>query len=164
MPQETVRFVSDVVGVQGQIAGKCFNSRTVYNATANVLPYGALVIYSGTENNVVLPSATGQRPAGILYFERLYEDVKDANDQYGIAPKRLAKIVAQGNIWVRVEEAVGLNDPVYFRHTANGAGKDIIGSSFRKTADSATCDLLANARWIEGAAAGKLACLALNLA
>jgi hypothetical protein len=164
MPQETVRFVSDIVGVQGQIAGSCFNKRTIYNATANVIAYGALVIYSGTENNIVLPSATGQRPAGILYFERLYEDAKNANNEYGLAPKRLGKIMVQGNIWVRVEEAVGLNDPVFFRHTANGAGKDIIGSSFRKTADTATCDALTNARWIEGAVAGGLACLALNLA
>lgn len=164
MPQTEVRFLSDVVGVQGMIAGQIRADRTVRNVTGDVLPYGAVVIYTGTNNNVDLPSATGQRPAGILYFERLYEDTKDTNDEYGIPTNRNGKILTEGYIFVRVEEPVNVNDPVYFRHTANGAGKDIIGSSFRKTADSATCDLLSNARWIRKAAAGELACLSINIA
>lgn len=72
-----------------------------------------------------------------------------------------AAIIRKGRVYVKVEEAVTTEDPVYVRHTT-GTGT-VIGA-FRKSADTNTAALLTNARWDKGASANGFAVLSINLA
>jgi hypothetical protein len=61
-------------------------------------------------------------------------------------------MVEQGGIWVFTEEAVVDGDPVYVR-IASGAGGSQIGA-FRNDADTASCVLVPDARFVRNASAG----------
>jgi hypothetical protein len=165
MPQLSVGFMSDVQAVAGLLVGEECDTRSVYNASGVVIPFGSVTAYSATLQNVVVPSATGAKLAGIVPFVRLYEDAKDSLNRYGIPDKRQLQIVKEGIIWVYCEEDIAINDAVYFRHTANGAGKLNVGTGFRNDADTATCDLIpaTNARWVSSGKSGKFAQLSITL-
>lgn len=165
MPQLSVGFMSDVQAVAGMLVGDECDTRSVFNASGVVIPYGSIVAFTATLQNVSVPSATGAKLAGIVPFVRLYEDAKDSLDRYGIPDDRQLQIVKEGIIWVYCEENIAINDAVYFRHTANGAGKLNVGTGFRNDADTATCDLIpsSNARWVTSGVAGKFAQLSITL-
>lgn len=73
--------------------------------------------------------------------------------------------IRKGRVWVKVEEAVAAQDPVFVRHAANG-GNTILGS-FRKSADNpgggATATQLAGSVYLTAAAGGGLALVEVNL-
>lgn len=145
MPNTNYDFISDKVGYEGMRASnRLITTRSGYNATGAVLPYGRPVRFTGNNREVALPSATGQKIQGITLLSRQYEDAVDAQNHSGFPDKESVVFLIEGDILVRVEEDVTFGDPVYFRHTANGTGKDVIGR-FRNDADTATCDLLAGA-------------------
>lgn len=62
------------------------------------------------------------------------------------------RILESGEIWVATEEAVSDRDPVYCRIAA-GAGGSVLGA-FRNDADTASCILIPNARFVRNATAG----------
>ena len=165
MPQLSVGYVSDVPAVAGLLVGECIDSRSVYNDTGSVIPYGAVVAYTGTGRNIALPSATGFKIAGIVPFVRLYEDAKDSLNRYGYPTERWIQVAKEATIYVYCEEDIAINDAVYVRHTANGAGKLNVGTGFRNDADTATCDLIpsSNARWVSSGKAGGFAQLSITL-
>lgn len=165
MPQLSVGFVSDVPAVAGMLVGTEYQTRSAYNDTGVVLPYGAVVAFTGTGQNVAIPSATGFKIAGIIPFVRLYEDAKDSLNRYGYPTERQIPIVKEAIIYVYCEENIAINDAVYVRHTANGAGKLNVGTGFRNDADTATCDLIpsSNARWVTNGTAGSFAQLSITL-
>lgn len=56
------------------------------------------------------------------------------------------RLLEEGDIWVYSEEAVADRDPVYVR-IASGAGGSVLGA-FRNDADTASCVLVPNARFV----------------
>jgi hypothetical protein len=145
MPNLRYDFISDKVGFEGGIATiRPTVTRSGYNKTGVVLPYGRPVVYSGNNKEVRLPNATGQTVVGILVLSRLFEDAVNAQGDSGYPTDESVVYLKEGDIFVRVETDINYGDAPYFRHTANGVGKDVIGR-FRDGADTATCDLLPNA-------------------
>lgn len=113
--------------------------------------FGRFVVVDG-EGKCKHPTATGQQPLGVVAASQaVMMDSADALPGY--PAKHTVNVMRKGYIWVAIEEDIAIGDAVYFRHTANGAGKLNLGS-FRNDADSATCDQLTNARWVK---AGTLA-------
>lgn len=165
MPQLTYNYISDKKGNEGQIASEYNYLRNATNNSGAVLPYGRAVVYTGVGDEIEVVSAAGQDIAGISVWSSIYEDALDAQGNSGYPDHRSVVVMARGEIFVIVETAVALADPVYFRHTANGAGKLVLGR-FRNDDDAAsgTVELLANARWTQAAAAGEIAKLSINLA
>lgn len=144
MPNLRYDFISDKVGYEGGIAtNRPTITRSGYNRTGLVLPYGRPIVYSGNNKEVRLPNATGQKVIGILILSRLYEDSVNAQNDSGYPTNESILWLKEGDIFVRTETDINFGDLPYFRHTANGAGKDVIGR-FRDGADTATCDLLPN--------------------
>lgn len=172
MPNLNYNYITDVKGLEGQlVTNRMRTRRTGYNKSGVVIPFGRPVVYAGNNINMELPSATGQVIIGITYLDRIFEDAVDANGDSGIPNNKHFSYLTKGDIFVRTEVDIAHNDPVYFRHTANGVGKSVIGR-FRNSADTATCDLLPNARFLpiyentNGAViakAGELVILSLNL-
>lgn len=177
MPNLNYNYITDIKGLEGQIiTNRTRIRRTGYNKSGVIIPFGRPVVYAGNNINMELPSATEQTIIGITYLDRIFEDAVDANDDSGVPNNKHFGYLTSGDIFVRTEVDIAHNDPVYFRHTANGVGKSVIGR-FRNDADldddtDPTCDLLPNARFlpvyenIDGAViakAGELVILSLNL-
>jgi hypothetical protein len=144
MPNLRYDFISDRIGYEGQIAtNRPTITRSGFNRTGIVLPYGRPVVYSGNNKEVRLPNATGQKVIGISILSRLYEDSVNSQNDSGYPDRESVIWLKEGDIFVRVETDINYGDIPYFRHTINGAGKDVIGR-FRDSADTGTCDLLPN--------------------
>jgi len=104
-------------------------------------------------------SATGQTPLGILVHTHATQSRALAGSD-GLEALEEASVLSKGRIWVAVEEAITVGDDVYFRHTA-GTGTEI--GAFRNDADTASCDQITNARWLQGSTGAGVALLEINI-
>jgi hypothetical protein len=117
--------------------------------TASILS-GLLLVRGATLEGTTegrLPAAAGDlEPENILGLGiyQPYRSVDASGNE--LLSGRMENYVDDGCVWCVVEEAVDPKDPVYVRHTANGAGK-LQPGAFRNDADTATCVLLKNARF-----------------
>lgn len=145
------------IALEGQIADMQPHSIAGYAAEVEV-GFGIGVTQGTKDTQCKLPGATGFKLLGVTVHSHARE--KDAATQAD-----MVGVMRQGAIYVRPEQAVTPADPVYVRHTANGAGKT--PGRFRadddKIAGTASADLIANARWRTSAGAGELAILEINL-
>ena len=136
------------------------NTAIQANVTTEAIPFGrAIVRGTAGERSGTLPSTGGQRFEGVA--ERIHTNVDPTNAAGEITPFSDMSIGYRGEWLVEVEQDVALTDPVYFRHSV-GAGGSQLGA-WRKDADTATADLVPNARWSQAASAGGLAVLSLNV-
>lgn len=151
--------------IEGQLATavNC-TRRSALNETGLVLPYGRALVYdTSTTGFYNLPSVTGQKFMGVIERTVIYENETDSQGFFGFPVDVEFDFDSTGDIYVFTETDVTPNDPVFFRHTANGAGKDVIGR-FRNDADAGTCDqVLVGASWQGSFLAGDFAILTLNL-
>jgi hypothetical protein len=160
MPQLTYNN-APAKGFAGQIADlgpRYVVSRLNGEASAN-LPFGIGVQKGATDSECLLPSATGQLIEGVTVRET-YIDSSSLATNGAIAPDAMAAIMKKGAIYVLPEQNVVKGDPVYCRHTVNGA---LTPGRFRKDADTAKADLLAGAMWGESGSADQPTKLILNL-
>lgn len=88
--------------------------------------------------------ASGDVLLGVI-ARSMIKDPANRDAPEGIADGETANICTDGVVWVRAEEAMAIGDPVYVRHTANGAGKDVLGV-VRNDADTANARLTKGAR------------------
>ena len=132
------------------------------NGAAAAVGFGIMVRRDVTnpEDQFDVFSATGQDPVGVLVHTHAQEDPTLA-DPLGVALLEPASVLRRGRIWVVVEEAVAVGDPVFFRHTAGAGGSEI--GAFRNDADTASCDQITNAQWLQGSAGAGVALLELNI-
>jgi hypothetical protein len=114
---------------------------------------------SNLEDQFDIFSATGQTPLGVLVHTQAQQDPSLAGVG-GVALLEMASVLRRGRIWVVVEEAIAVGDDVYFRHTT-GTGTEI--GAFRNDADTASCDQITNAEWLQGSAAAGVALLEINV-
>lgn len=171
----TARFIvtsvsTDKIYITARVAGTDFTVTTgettagdgsmtesilTANAVAGDMEFGEGVNRdpNDLDDQVIIPSATGQTPRGVTVFSHAYEN-RDLSGQNGIPAGDAATIMEAGVIWVEVEQDVDPTSDVYLRHTANGA---LSPGSWRKDADSAKADLWPNARYRTVTTAGNLA-------
>lgn len=83
------------------------------------------------EDQFDILSAAGQTPVGVLVHTHAQQDPSLA-DPLGVALLEPASVCRRGRVWVRVEEAITVGDPVYYRHTS-GTGTEI--GAFRNDSD-----------------------------
>lgn len=130
------------------------------NVTGNPIPFGFGLAQSLTNAaQAVLPSATGFLFAGVAVHKQKAQQnaVEAARYEAGES----VSVLKKGRIWVWSEQAVGPGDPVYLRHTANGAN---VPGQFRKDADTARADqITTGARWASITTGAGLALLEVNI-
>lgn len=138
-------------GFEGQLADLSDYSALTYAAEGNV-PFGRGVIEGTTPNQVKLPAAvfTEANFRGVTLHAQSKEMDADGVAQY--KAKQATNVATRGRVLVKVEQAVVPGDPVFLRHTANGAGT--AAGQFRKDADTARAVQLTKARWTRAIAAG----------
>lgn len=109
-----------------------------------VHPFGSAIVWSTANDRHELPSATGQVLKGIVLRNDINEYAADGDSRQGYPAGEPFVLLKQGLIYVFMESAYTNGSPVYFRHTVNGAGKDVLGR-WRTDADSGNCDLVRSA-------------------
>lgn len=161
----------DLLAYEGQILTNRGTTERIGGRTVTGLkyPFGRGITWNGSNKEIRPLNNATDVMIGVLIRQPLYEDYIDADGAYGFPPNENVIFLQKGDIAVYVETDIAHNDPVYVRHTANGAGKDKVGV-FRNDADTDNALLVPNARWLplwdlpDGAVAkaGGIACLSLN--
>jgi hypothetical protein len=130
------------------------------------LSFGLGVKQGTTDNTILLPTADADELLGITVSSFTYGYNAALTGSLAIMPKDVAAVLKQGKIWVLAEQSnIVPGDPVFWRFTANGAGKAV--GQFRKDADTARAVEVAGARWVNRPVAGNggiyIAVIDLNL-
>jgi len=139
MPQLTYDFEMKAA-VAGMVVD--LQNANIKSRAAEVDIDFGLGLVQGTdpEKQVKLPTATGQKFEGISVEQWTVR--QDINTQDGVyKAKDNMAVLRQGLIWVRIDQDVQINDPVYVRHTST-SGKE---GYFRKDADTDKADLVPSA-------------------
>lgn len=131
--------------------------RSLRNDSGADQPFGIAVKKGAGDNDFdVIDSAIDEIVGIVAHTHAL--DIHGLTGSDGVAAGLVANVVAQGVVYVPVEEAVTPDDPVYVRF-ANGVADPtkVTKGAFRKSADTATAKLLQGARYLTSASAGELA-------
>lgn len=144
--------------LDGQIAvtGPRF-VRSLRNGSGLDKPFGIAVAGVSADNDFDEVDSAEDQIVGILAHSHAF-DVHGLADGNGVAAGAMANVVAQGVVYVQVEEAVTPADDVYVRF-ANGVADatKVTKGAFRKSADTATAKKLVGAQYLTTAAAGEVA-------
>lgn len=101
---------------------------------------------------------------GVALRTQNKENLKNATGSDGAAPYDdgdAVSLLTRGRVYVKVENAVDSDDPVYLRFVP-GTSSELVGQ-FRKDDDGGDAFLVPDSRWIFGAEAGELAVLEINM-
>lgn len=152
----------DIEGRAGKILAHVnHNKINTFNAHTDVIAYGSALVRGTKYDDAVAPTATGGEFIGIAIREVTDETYFNTNGDSGYDIGQYFTRLTVGLIYVPVETDIAIGDPVFFRHTDNGA---LVGNFFRNDADTANADeITAGAKWFKPALAGELAILELNL-
>lgn len=115
--------------------------------------FGLAVVQGTNDNEVKVATATGGTFRGVTVRNL---DVNN-DEATGLATYKQDEPITIRNfgyIVVKTEVSVSKDDPVYFRHTANGALSTI--GAFRSNGDTSRADSVDGAYFAESAGAGEL--------
>ena len=131
--------------------------RSLRNDSGEDKPFGIAVARGAADNDFDELDSAGDEIVGVLSHSHA-RDVHGLADGTGVAAGAVANVVAQGVVYVRVEEAVTPDDPVYVRF-ANGVADatKVTKGAFRKSADTNTARQFFGARYLTSAGAGEVA-------
>lgn len=113
-------------------------------ADAN-MPAGVFVVQSATGKHNAKQTASATDVLNTRGVAELQEMVEPASDGSDITAGCPFTIIRTGECWVKIDGDVVADGPVFVRHTANGAGKDVLGA-VRGDADTSTAEELKTAR------------------
>lgn len=123
--QTEIKKYSDPYGYFGELWTNYFAKvdgalAQQYNRTGAKIPFGRF-LRKDTADGVALPSATGQTMLGVALFNGV-ECYLDQDEPYGYLDGQQVAIARDCEIIVYCEvSSVAYGDPVYVRHTVNGA-------------------------------------------
>lgn len=147
MPQTTVS--TPAIGYAGmrnsRNAGDLDEGYVNEGATAIPFGYGVVIDTASGENSVRVPGGGSELPVGAVYDDKSMPSGTTSYAQYAPVPVR-----RKGKMFVSVDVDVIVGDPVYLRHTANGAKAP---GQWGNTADGGKALAVTNARWAAGGTA-----------
>lgn len=129
-------------------------SETVLKSSSASLPFGfGLVRDSG--NVAKLPAGAGEFIGVVMRMQTIEQD-GSATTSFGA--QNAVPVLARGDIYVEVDEAVSAGDAVYLRHT--GTAADL--GKFRNDADTANAQLISGAKFLSSTTGAGLALVRLS--
>lgn len=153
-------FAVAIAGLPRGIVG-----RTIDRIASTVIQSGTLVVQGASDGVCKRPASSGDvgkalgvAPARVTSDSR-FPSTSTADSTYQVGDNVGA--IAEGHVWVVVEEAVSAGAACYVRHTANG-GNTLLGA-FRSDADTANAALLSGARYLTSTTGSGLALVAINV-
>jgi hypothetical protein len=166
---QTVYNEKPTVAMPGMIADNTDNCRirTAKMVEAGGAPFGIFVTKGANAGEVEYVDAAGDKISGLLVHTH-HIDRTNLPAGMDINVNDIVPVAEQGRFYVLIEEDMVEDDPVYVRHTANGAGKLQLGAIGKDGDDpggGATRVLLKGATVRVGGllAAGAVAVVAFNL-
>ena len=124
---------------------------------ATSVPVGRGVVYDASNDQIMLPSATGQKFMGVAIIDPTVLEIGASS--YVTGDRILTTVDCPQGAWVETTEAVAPDDPVYLQHTTNSGRAP---GTFRTDSDSSNADLQTGCKWA-GVYDSGLALLILNL-
>jgi len=161
MVQTAIKTVADKAfpGLSGDI-GSDTHTRSLAMEGGTVKFGHGMVVGTDPLTQAKLPSAAGERLAGVLLFQQQTQDAAAAD----LVAGEVGSLMRKGRVWVVTDEVVAPGDPVFIRHSP-GATSDL--GSFRNDADTvATVDkaeAVPSAEFLEYDATSGVALLEINL-
>lgn len=134
------------------------------NTTGASVPFGVMVALGAADDRLKRLTGLTDRLVGITIHDHASSNqgttgqVSDppfgsaTQVDYQIPDKRVAQVLREGACVVDVEGAVVTESAPFVRVTANGAGKDVIGS-FRGDSDGGTCIRVTGVKFLSSTAA-----------
>src|SRR6266498_314946 len=115
-----------VRGFAGQIAdeGPRYIRTGVNKETSLAIPFGLAVKKGTNDDEVLLPTATGDKPCGILVHRHDVNTIGSSAwaSTAGVPAGDRADILSEGVVYVIAEETVVQNDVAYMRFQGSGGG------------------------------------------
>lgn len=137
------------VAVAGQIAD--LNPKDIGSFIAEVdINFGYPCVRGTADNEVKLPTATGDTFVGVA----CYTNASYSTNENGYAATEVLSVLRSAYVWVKVNVAVAVADPVFFIHTGD------VGQ-FRNDADTDKADAITGATFETAAALGGIALIRL---
>lgn len=133
---------------------------TLTGAGIVVLLENIAVTGGASQANGSAAYSNGQGFVGVALLDHAREQTLAGVAQYD--QFEAVSVMSQGRVYVYVEQAVAVGDPVYLRVNAGGDADELPGQ-FRMDADGGDAILLSRVRWLKGAAADGFAVLEINL-
>jgi len=129
-------------------------AETVLKSSSSSIPFGfGLVRDSG--NVAKIPAGAGEF-IGVCMRMQVLEQDGLATTSFGA--QRVVPVLARGDIYVQVDEAVTAGDAVYLRHT--GTAADI--GKFRNDADTANAQVVSGAKFLSSTSGAGVALVRLS--
>lgn len=158
---------ADEFYIESSVAGQDFTvaeaetNLTLTNDVAFVahpaIGFGLAVAQGSQDGECRALAATSDKVVGVSVFS--HADNENTGVA-GYAAQSAVSVLRKGVIWVKVEEAVVAEDPVYVRAVAT-TGE--VAGAFRKSADGTDTILLSGCKFLSSAAAGALALVSVDL-
>lgn len=158
---ETLEAVATAISLLDDVTATVTAAReiTIVGDNVEVVVDSFVVTLGASQATATTVASSNDKFVGISVATQAIEQNLAGDAFY--AEKSAVSVLTRGRIYVLAEQDVAVGDPVYLRHTANGAGKD--KGQFRKDSDTNKAYLLAGARFIRGASAGSVAVVEINL-
>lgn len=123
------------------------------NSEASDVPAGILVEIDSEGKFQLMTGATTHLAGGVINsFARDPGNAAALASTNAIKAGAVANLMVEGSIWLLAEEAMAVDDDVFVRHTANGAGKLQLGA-VRNDNDSNNARQVTGARVLAGCSA-----------
>lgn len=152
------------IAYEGQQSESPFPSYKISRKAQVAINNGQLVSQGTADDQAKLPTVSGDVTAkalGVAVYDPSKCTTWPAGNTVQYPIGEAVQIMRRGTAYVKVEEAVVAQDPVYVRYAA-GAGGTTLGA-FRKSADTATAAQLPNCMYLTSAAANGMALVEFNL-
>lgn len=134
---------------------------SILNKTGGSIRAGLAVKLGAVAGEAAALAVTGDNIQGVVALE-MNTDPDQLAGTANYAEGVEMVLLEQGPVWVPVDFAVAIGDPVYVRFQA-GAGTVNLPGAFGNQADAASCRLVAGAKWLSAqATAGGTAKLLIN--
>lgn len=163
--QTTYTTIPDVAfrGMLADVGNIDVVSKSFKALAGAAAPFGTpMFTVVGDVNQCRLPADDDDVFLGVAVHRMIAPGTTGSNaftGEQGIEDTQTVDVLRRGRVWVKVEEAVTPQDPVYARCETNGL---LVPGNWGKSIDGDKCQLVANARWCTSAAAGELVELEVN--
>jgi hypothetical protein len=126
------------------------------NEESVAIPFGVFVARGTSENKVLLPAAATDVLVGVVESSFWAENQSLSGSAGVAASGGSMNVIESGTVWMPVEEAMAVGDPVYVRFTSDG-GDNTQKGKIRNDADSGRARLVHGAKVAIAAASGSFA-------
>jgi hypothetical protein len=156
---QTSYSINQDAALEGQLADSGIKDVMSYTAEED-LKFGRAVLQGTADGQCLLPAGNITGLLGVAIHQHKEQGLVGSQDAKYLEGDSV-NVLKKGRMWVKVEEAVVAQDPVYVRHTTGGGGTEL--GAFRKSADTSTAAVVSGMKYLTSADAAALALIEVDV-